>query len=83
MHLRIIVRWTIVFGMSSKIRSTRYKVNLIICMLREGDLKKKIRKVWPKAVHNVKEIHKALREFTPCLNVVHELNGECIKMHFG
>ena len=49
----------------------------------EDELKKKIKKVWPECARNAKEIRKALKQFTQGLNAVHEMNGECIKMHFG
>ena len=49
----------------------------------ETELKKRIKKVWPECAGNVKEIRKALKQFTPRLNAVSEMNGNCIKIHFG
>lgn len=47
------------------------------------ELKRKIRKVWPKVASDIKEIRKALKQFVPRLNAVAENEGNCIKMHFG
>ena len=48
-----------------------------------AELKKKIRKVWPEAANDTKEIRKALKQFVPRLAAVSENEGNCIKMIFG
>ena len=49
----------------------------------EDELKKNIKKVWPKVARDLPEIRKALKQFTPRLQSVKESKGECIKMLFG
>ena len=49
----------------------------------EKELIERIKKVWSKRTSNVKEIRKAMKEFTGRLEVVKELNGSSIKLHFG
>ena len=48
-----------------------------------AELKRKIRKVWPEAANDLKEIRKALKQFTPRLSAVSENEGNSIKMIFG